>query len=118
MIAIILVGYDDHNHWWLVRFPFGMHWGDQGIGYVTETYFEEYNRDRWIVDVEECGEPPEYKQQRQREQEHGVPGRLPVHMGTNTESTRPGIKGIARDQIAQSPNRSNLHLQRSRLRII
>ena len=117
MIAIILVGYDNHNNWWLVRFPFGMHWGDQGIGYVTETYFEEYNRDRWIVDVEECGEPPEYKQQRQREQEHGVPGRLPVHMGNDVLHTRLGIKEYTQDKLPQSPKRSSLHSHRSRLRI-
>ena len=82
MVAATLVGYDSEQDVWLVRFPFGLHWGDQGIGYVTGAYFETYNRDRWIMDVTECGEPPEYQRQRESEQAEGVPGRLPVRLGS------------------------------------
>jgi hypothetical protein len=51
MLAILVVGYDHEN--WIVRFPFGMHWGDEGVGYISFQYFERYSRDRWVVDVEQ-----------------------------------------------------------------
>ena len=56
---------------WVVRFPFGLHWGDQGIGYVSFEYFDRYNRDRWLIDIDECSEPPEYRQQREAAQAKG-----------------------------------------------
>lgn len=88
MVAVTLVGYQADQELWLVRFPFGLHWGDQGIGYVPHSYLEAYNRDRWIVDVVECGEPPEYQRQREAEQADGVPGRLPVQLGNTVDDRK------------------------------
>lgn len=93
MVAATLVGYDSEQDVWLVRFPFGLHWGDQGIGYVTGAYFETYNRDRWIMDVTECGEPPEYQRQRESEQAEGVPGRLPVRLGSGGDEKGGATEG-------------------------
>ena len=67
MVVVTLVGYQEDDVW-VVRFPFGLHWGDQGIGYVSFEYFDRYNRDRWIIDIDECSEPPEYRQQREAAQ--------------------------------------------------
>jgi hypothetical protein len=81
MVVITLVGYQDGV--WIARFPFGVHWGDQGVGYISEEYFDRYNRDRWIIHIDECGEPPEYTQQREHAQASGntaETGLLAVHM--------------------------------------
>ena len=93
MVAATLVGYHADQDLWLVRFPFGLHWGEQGIGYVTGGYLQAYNRDRWVVDVVECGEPPEYRRQRESEQADGVPGRLPVRLGGNEAEVEVGLGG-------------------------
>jgi hypothetical protein len=47
MIACLIVGYTPYG--WIMRFPFGYHWGDGGYGLVAYDYFERYNRDRWLV---------------------------------------------------------------------
>ena len=86
MIVVTLVGYQDGI--WIARFPFGMHWGDQGIGYISYEYFDRYNRDRWIVDIDECSEPPEYRQQREFAQTSDTTentGLLSVHMKSSFE---------------------------------
>ena len=70
MVVVTLVGYQEDDVW-VVRFPFGLHWGDQGIGYVSFEYFDRYNRDRWLIDIDECSEPPEYRQQREAAQAKG-----------------------------------------------
>lgn len=82
MIVVTLVGYQ--NDAWIVRFPFGMHWGDQGVGYVSFEYFNRYNRDRWLIDIEECSEPPEYVTQRKKEQLHENSELLAAHMDSAT----------------------------------
>lgn len=82
MVALTLIGYQEGV--WIARFPFGMHWGDQGIGYISHEYFDRYNRDRWIIDIDECGEPPEYRQHRETVQATGntaETGLLAVHLG-------------------------------------
>ena len=33
MVVVTLVGYQPDV--WIARFPFGMHWGDQGVGYIS-----------------------------------------------------------------------------------
>lgn len=81
MVVITLIGYQEGV--WIARFPFGMHWGDQGVGYISHEYFDRYNRDRWIVEMDECGEPPEYRHHREQEQASGnalETGLLAVHM--------------------------------------
>lgn len=95
MVAATLVGYHADQDLWLVRFPFGLHWGEQGIGYVTGSYLQAYNRDRWVVDVVECGEPPEYRRQREAEQADGVPGRLPVRLGGGEAESEMELGGEA-----------------------
>ena len=102
MIAATLVGYHADQDLWLVRFPFGLHWGEQGIGYVTGGYLQAYNRDRWVVDVVECGEPPEYRRQRESEQADGVPGRLPVRLGGSEGEGEVGLGevGVRREAVA------------------
>jgi hypothetical protein len=50
MIACVIVGYTSQG--WILRFPFGYHWGDNGYAYVTYDYFERFNRDRWVVLVD------------------------------------------------------------------
>ena len=90
MVVITLVGYQDGV--WIARFPFGIHWGDHGIGYISHEYFDRYNRDRWIVDVYECDEPSEYRQHREKEQALGNPaqtGRLAVHMNVGADVDEP-----------------------------
>lgn len=78
MVVVTLIGYQ--HGVWIARFPFGVHWGDHGIGYISEAYFDRYNRDRWIVDIEESSEPPEYRTQREQAQAKGDRGMLPVHL--------------------------------------
>ena len=114
MVAVTLVGYQSDQELWLVRFPFGLHWGDQGIGYVSNSYLEAYNRDRWIVDVVECGEPPEYQRQREAEQADGVPGRLPVQLGNKLDDRKqhPLPKPTVKNNIKQK------EVNRIRLRMI
>ena len=53
MVAVLLVGYQQNE--WIARFPFGHHWGDRGYGYIPIDYFNRYNRDRWLIVVERCG---------------------------------------------------------------
>lgn len=113
MVAVTLVGYQEDQELWLIRFPFGLHWGDQGIGYVSNSYLEAYNRDRWIVDVVECGEPPEYQRQREAEQADGVPGRLPVQLGnTPDEQTMnpPPLQTIKSSKQNEGVNRIRLRM--------
>ena len=108
MVAATLVGYHADQDLWLVRFPFGLHWGEQGIGYVTGGYLQAYNRDRWVVDVVECGEPPEYRRQREAEQADGVPGRLPVRLGGDEGEGEMGVGGgeavgVRREAVGGKP---------------
>jgi hypothetical protein len=85
MIVVTIVGYQEDV--WIVKFPFGLHWGDNGVGYVPFDYFDRYNRDRWIIDVEECGEPPEYTQQRKKDQMSDGSGLLSAHMDDEIQHT-------------------------------
>ena len=78
MIVVTIVGYQENT--WIVKFPFGVHWGDHGFGYVSFDYFQRYNRDRWIIDIVECGEPPEYAMQRKQEQLSGHSELIAAHM--------------------------------------
>lgn len=48
MISVIIVGYRVDGSW-IVRFPFGHRWGDNGYGYICKEYIERFNRDRWIL---------------------------------------------------------------------
>jgi hypothetical protein len=82
MIVVTILGYQANV--WIVRFPFGLHWGDQGIGYVSFEYFSRYNRDRWLIDIDECGEPPEYMSQRKTEQASENSELLAAHMDPTT----------------------------------
>lgn len=50
MINIIIVGYRE-NHW-IVRFPFGHRWCDNGYCFVSFDYFDRFNRDRWILTID------------------------------------------------------------------
>jgi hypothetical protein len=59
MIVVTIVGYQENI--WIIRFPFGVHWGDHGYGYISFDYFNRYNRDRWIIDIESCSSPPSLK---------------------------------------------------------
>ena len=115
MVAATLVGYHADQDLWLVRFPFGLHWGEQGIGYVTGGYLQAYNRDRWVVDVVECGEPPEYRRQRESEQADGVPGRLPVRLGG---SEGEGEVGLGEAMGVRREAEGKPGLARVRLRIV
>lgn len=81
MLVVTLVGYQANT--WIVKFPFGIHWGDHGFGYVSFDYFQRYNRDRWIIDIVECGEPPEYATQRKHEQMSGNSEFIAAHMNDN-----------------------------------
>lgn len=85
MIVVTIVGYQEDV--WIVKFPFGLHWGDNGFGYVPFDYFDKYNRDRWVIDVEECGEPPEYMQQRKKDQMSDGSGLLSAHMDDQIQHT-------------------------------
>lgn len=78
MIIVTIVGYQEDV--WIVKFPFGLHWGDNGFGYVPFDYFERYNRDRWMIEVDECGEPPDYLEQRKKDQLSDNSGLLSAHM--------------------------------------
>ena len=78
MIIVTVVGYQDNT--WIVKFPFGLHWGDNGFGYVPFDYFDRYNRDRWMVEMDECAEPPEYMEQRKKDQLVDRSGLLAAHM--------------------------------------
>ena len=88
MIVVTIVGYQDDV--WIVKFPFGLHWGENGCGYVPFDYFDRYNRDRWIIDVDECGEPPEYIQQRKQDQMNNQNGLIAAHMNDELQHTRNG----------------------------
>lgn len=81
MIVVTIIGYRADT--WIVRFPFGIHWGDQGVGYVSFEYFDRYNRDRWLIDISECAEPPQYVTQRQKEQLTENSELLAAHMETS-----------------------------------
>ena len=85
MIVVTIVGYQEDL--WIVKFPFGLHWGDNGFGYVPFDYFDRYNRDRWMIDVEECGEPPEYLEQRKKDQLSDNSGLLAAHMNDQIQQT-------------------------------
>ena len=59
MITVMIVGYNTDGNW-IVRFPFGHRWGEHGYGFVSNEYFERYNRDRWIViidSIKQTGKP-------------------------------------------------------------
>ena len=86
MIVVTVVGYQEDV--WIVKFPFGLHWGENGCGYVPFDYFDRYNRDRWIIDVDECGEPPEYIQQRKQDQMNNRNGLIAAHMNDELQHTR------------------------------
>ena len=86
MIVVTIVGYQEDV--WIVKFPFGLHWGDNGFGYVPFDYFDRYNRDRWMVEVEECGEPPEYLEQRKKDQLNNNSGLLSAHMDDQIQHTQ------------------------------
>lgn len=98
MIVVTIVGYQEDM--WIVKFPFGLHWGDNGFGYVPFDYFDRYNRDRWIIDVEECGEPPEYMQQRKKDQMRDGSGLLSAHMDDQIQHT---LKSAPRNYSNPSP---------------
>jgi len=51
MIAVMIVGYRNDGTW-IARFPFGHRWGEHGYGYISNDYFERYNRDRWIIVID------------------------------------------------------------------
>ena len=115
MIVVTIVGYQ--NDTWIVRFPFGIHWGDQGIGYVSFEYFDRYNRDRWIIDIEECAEPPQYVAQRQKEQLSENSELLAAHMNTSIPHEQDILN---HNQIKRSTktNTSPDIVQKTRRRII
>jgi len=50
MITVIVVGY--REEYWLIRFPFGHRWCENGYCYVPMEYFDRYNRDRWIIMID------------------------------------------------------------------
>jgi hypothetical protein len=50
MINVILVGYRDT--YWVVRFPFGHRWCENGYCLVSMDYFNRFNRDRWIIVID------------------------------------------------------------------
>jgi len=85
MIVVTVVGYQEDM--WIVKFPFGLHWGDNGFGYVPFDYFDRYNRDRWMVEMDECGEPPEYMEQRKKDQLSDNSGLLSAHMDGSAQHT-------------------------------
>ena len=66
MIAIYVVGYQGRH--WIARFPFGLHWGERGYGYIPFDYFQRYNRDRWVMRATSCDDPTEHLQRRLQEQ--------------------------------------------------
>lgn len=115
MIVITIVGYQEDL--WIVKFPFGLHWGENGCGYVPFDYFDRYNRDRWVIDVDECGEPPEYVQQRKRDQLSDTNGLLAAHMDDRIQHSR---NGTSVQQPTQAPTHSaevyqNAHQMRRRV---
>ena len=59
MIVVTIVGYQENI--WIAKFPFGVHWGDNGYGYISFDYFDRYNRDRWLIDINSCSSPPSLK---------------------------------------------------------
>ena len=103
MIVVTIVGYQEDM--WIVKFPFGLHWGENGCGYVPFDYFDRYNRDRWVIDVDECGEPPEYIQQRKRDQMSETNGLLAAHMDDQVQHTR---NGTFMQQPTHTPTQSSV----------
>ena len=59
MIVVTIVGYQENI--WIAKFPFGVHWGDNGYGYISFDYFNRYNRDRWLININSCSSPPSLK---------------------------------------------------------
>lgn len=116
MIVVTILGYQ--NDTWIVRFPFGIHWGDQGVGYVSFEYFDRYNRDRWLIDIDECSEPPQYVTQRQKEQVSENSELLAAHMGTSyhtqSQSTNANVETVAFAKAAKSTGNT----YRARRRIV
>jgi hypothetical protein len=122
MIVVTILGYQANV--WIVRFPFGLHWGDQGIGYVSFEYFSRYNRDRWLIEIDECGEPPEYMSQRKTEQASENSELLAAHMDPTTYhhqqqqplSTEERPTTRASSSSASSNNSDRKHATQSRMR--
>ena len=76
MIAVLIVGYRDGE--WIARFPFGHHWGERGYAAIPFEYFDRFNRDRWIIEVERCGNV---------EDERAGADQLGLHLSGHTSAT-------------------------------
>lgn len=60
MITIIIVGYKvlpDGQFVWMARMPFNNKWGEHGYGYIPVEYFDKFNRDRWIIEINSIKTP-------------------------------------------------------------
>ena len=115
MIVVTIVGYQEDV--WIVKFPFGLHWGDNGFGYVPFDYFDRYNRDRWIIDVEECGEPPEYMQQRKKDQMSDGSGLLSAHMDDKIQHTLQSAPSEYSHPPPYQQTKTNAHGKQMRRRV-
>lgn len=52
MLACCIVGYNDNNQSFILRFPFGVFWGDKGYGLVNYDYALKLINDLWIITVD------------------------------------------------------------------
>lgn len=99
MITVIIVGYRETE--WLVRFPFGHRWCDNGYCLVSMEYFNRYNRDRWIVVIDRL------KQMRMEKEELSTEftTSIPVAFSSKKEEKQP----------PQQQQQSSNHKVRSRI---
>lgn len=47
--CMVIVGYDDKNHWWIVDNSWGEGWGDKGSCYIPYAYIDQFASDFWTV---------------------------------------------------------------------
>ncbi len=52
MLACCIVGYTENNKCFILRFPFGVFWGDKGYGLINYEYGLKLINDLWIITVD------------------------------------------------------------------
>jgi len=47
--TVLMIGYDDAKRLFLFRNSWGVHWGDDGHGFLPYSYFDRYQTEAWTV---------------------------------------------------------------------